>query len=108
MRPVCGSRIRDRATSGLVAPRAAAALDGGVPPSPADFERMWSDLAPIGRSASSGGYFRQPFTPAERELSDWFREQAAARGLRLESDAIGNLVAWWDPDAAVVREQAAP
>jgi beta-ureidopropionase / N-carbamoyl-L-amino-acid hydrolase len=92
----------------MVARCAPAALDGGVPPTPADFERMWSDLAPVGRSASSGGYFRQPFTPAERELSDWFREQAAARSLRLESDATGNLVAWWDPDAAVVREQTAP
>jgi len=80
-----------------VAPRAAAALDGGVAPTPDDFERMWSDLAPIGRSASSGGYFRQPFTQPERELSDWFREQAVARGLRLESDTTGNLVGWWDP-----------
>lgn len=35
---------------------------------PDDFERMWSDLAPIGRSATSGGYFRQPFLSAEREL----------------------------------------
>ena len=69
---------------------------------------MWSDLAPIGRSASSGGYFRQPFTQPERELADWFREQAAARGLSLESDATGNLVAWWDPDEGVVREQTAP
>ena len=51
-----------------------------------DFERMWSDLAPVGRSASSGGYFRQPFTQPERELSDWFREQAAARDLELEAD----------------------
>jgi N-carbamoyl-L-amino-acid hydrolase len=64
---------------------------------------MWSDLAPIGRSASSGGYFRQPFTQPERELSDWFREQAAARNLRLESDATGNLAAWWDPPSGVVR-----
>ncbi|HEX5090960.1 MAG TPA: allantoate amidohydrolase [Nocardioides sp.] len=63
---------------------------------PDDFERMWSDLAPIGRSARSGGYFRQPFTQPERELTDWFRGQATARGLRLESDATGNLVAWWD------------
>jgi beta-ureidopropionase / N-carbamoyl-L-amino-acid hydrolase len=74
-----------------------------VPPSPADFERMWSDLAPVGRSAGSGGYFRQPFTQPERELSDWFREQAAARGLRLESDLTGNLVAWWDPEAGADR-----
>jgi N-carbamoyl-L-amino-acid hydrolase len=63
---------------------------------PDDFERMWSDLAPIGRSAGSGGYFRQPFTAPERELADWFRSQASARGLRLASDATGNLVAWWD------------
>ena len=77
-----------------MAPDAAAALDGVVPD---DFERMWSDLAPVGRSARSGGYFRQPFTPPERELADWFRGQAQARGLTLEADDTGNLVAWWDP-----------
>ena len=60
-----------------------------------DFERMWSDLAPVGRSATSGGYFRQPFTAPERELDSWFREQAQARGLEVEEDATGNLVAWW-------------
>ena len=32
---------------------------------PDDFEQMWAALAPLGRSAASGGYFRQPFTPAE-------------------------------------------
>ncbi len=67
------------------------------PSVPDDFERMWADLAPVGRSASSGGYFRQPFTTPERELSTWFTEQAAARSLRLESDPFGNVVAWWDP-----------
>jgi N-carbamoyl-L-amino-acid hydrolase len=67
------------------------------PSVPDDFERMWADLAPVGRSASSGGYFRQPFTTPERELSAWFTEQAAARSLRLESDPFGNVVAWWDP-----------
>jgi N-carbamoyl-L-amino-acid hydrolase len=71
-----------------------------------DFERMWSDLAPVGRSSSSGGYFRQPFTSPERELSDWFREQAAARGLAVESDATGNLVAWWDPTGRLPRTGA--
>jgi N-carbamoyl-L-amino-acid hydrolase len=65
---------------------------------------MWSDLAPIGRSVSSGGYFRQPFTQPERELFDWFREQATARSLRLESDATGNLVAWWDKPAGMVPD----
>ena len=66
------------------------------PSVPDDFERMWADLAPVGRSSTSGGYFRQPFTSPERELSVWFAEQAAARSLRLESDPFGNLVAWWD------------
>ncbi|MBO0845898.1 MAG: allantoate amidohydrolase [Nocardioides sp.] len=57
---------------------------------------MWSDLAPVGRSAHSGGYFRQPFAAAERELDAWFVEQVSARGLRLETDAFGNRIAWWD------------
>jgi N-carbamoyl-L-amino-acid hydrolase len=60
-----------------------------------DFERMWRDLAPVGRSASSGGYFRQPFTSAEREATAWFLEQCEARGLDVERDRFGNLVAWW-------------
>ena len=57
----------------------------------ADFEQMWRDLAPVGRSAASGGYFRQPFAAAEREALAWFREQAQARGLRLETDRFGNV-----------------
>ncbi|MGB0101868.1 MAG: allantoate amidohydrolase [Nocardioides sp.] len=66
---------------------------------PDDFERMWGDLAPIGRSPRSGGYFRQPFESAERELADWFVEQCAVRGLRVESDDFGNVVGWWDVGA---------
>lgn len=61
------------------------------------FESLWRDLAPIGRSPSSGGYFRQPWESAEEELRAWFAEQAAARGLTLETDAMGNQVAWWRP-----------
>ncbi len=63
---------------------------------PEDFEQMWADLAPVGRSAASGGYFRQPFASAERELAAWFEEQATARGLRLDRDPFGTVVAWWD------------
>ena len=70
------------------------------------FERMWRDLAPIGRSQVSGGYFRQPWTAAELELRDWFREQAAARDLMVEEDPFGNLVAWWRPGASEVEEVA--
>lgn len=63
---------------------------------PDDFERMWADLAPVGRSARTGGYFRQPFTAPERELAAWFEEQCAARGLRVEADGFGNVVGWWE------------
>jgi beta-ureidopropionase / N-carbamoyl-L-amino-acid hydrolase len=74
---------------------------------PDDFERMWADLAPVGRSASSGGYFRQPFASAERELAAWFVEQCEARGLRVETDEIGNAVGWWDiPGDSEVEEVA--
>ena len=59
------------------------------------FEQMWADIAPIGRSASTGGYFRQPFTSAEGELRDWFRQAAESRGFKVEIDPIGNLVAEW-------------
>ncbi|HEX6246840.1 MAG TPA: allantoate amidohydrolase [Nocardioidaceae bacterium] len=62
-----------------------------------DFETMWRELAPIGRSASSGGYFRQPFTSAEREMHAWFLEQCRARDLDIETDLVGNVVASWSP-----------
>src|SRR4051812_6563734 len=65
-------------------------------PVPDDFERMWADLAPVGRSAASGGYFRQPFTPPETELRAWFVKQCGARDLRVEQDGFGNVVGWWD------------
>ncbi|MDP3966863.1 MAG: allantoate amidohydrolase [Nocardioides sp.] len=69
--------------------------------SPPDLDRMWADLLPVGRTAASGGYLRQPFTTAERECAAWFREQAAVRGLDLEQDGNGNLIAWWRPDGLV-------
>ncbi len=64
------------------------------------FESMWRDLTPVGRSASSGGYFRQPWTSAESELRSWFAEAALSRGLELETDGMGNQVAWWRPSGA--------
>lgn len=70
------------------------------------FETMWRDLAPIGRSASSGGYFRQPWTSAESELRAWFTQEALDRGLELETDAMGNQVAWWRPRVATPDEEA--
>lgn len=63
---------------------------------PDHFEEMWRAIAPVGRAERSGGYFRQPFGSAERELDGWFVEQAEARGLRVEADPFGNRIAWWD------------
>ena len=74
-------------------------------PTSAGFEEMWGDLAPVGRSASSGGYYRQPWASAESELRAWFAEQCAARGLAVETDGVGNQVAWWEP-APTVEEGA--
>ncbi|HEX4687927.1 MAG TPA: allantoate amidohydrolase [Nocardioides sp.] len=63
---------------------------------PDHFEQMWRAVEPLGRSRDSGGYFRQPFASAERELDAWFVEQAEARGLRVSRDPFGNRIAWWD------------
>jgi N-carbamoyl-L-amino-acid hydrolase len=60
------------------------------------FEAMWRDLQPIGRSSTSGGYFRQPFLSAETELRAWFEAACADRGLTVSSDVLGNQVAWWE------------
>jgi len=70
-----------------------------------DFEQMWRDLAPIGRSATTGGYNRLPWHAAELELRAWFREAAGARGLEVEEDPFGNLVAWWEPEGDGPRGQ---
>jgi N-carbamoyl-L-amino-acid hydrolase len=70
------------------------------------FERMWHDLAPVGRSASSGGYFRQPFGAAERECHAWFLEECARRDLEVRSDGNGNTIAWWHPElGGIVRDE---
>ena len=65
------------------------------------FDRLWDDLAPVGRSGSTGGYRRYAWTPADATLREWFAAQAAARGLDLVTDRAGNQWAWWgDPDAS--------
>lgn len=67
------------------------------------FDRMWSDLRSVGRSRTSGGYFRQAFGSAERECHAWFVEQARVRGLAVEHDGNGNVVAWWRPPECAER-----
>ncbi|EDY44393.1 N-carbamoyl-L-amino acid hydrolase [Streptomyces sp. SPB074] len=66
---------------------------------------MWDTLAPLGRDKDSGGYRRFAWTPADRDVRDWFRQQAADRGLVYEEDRNGNQWAWLGdpegPDAVV-------
>jgi beta-ureidopropionase / N-carbamoyl-L-amino-acid hydrolase len=65
------------------------------------FDRLWDDLAPVGRERSTGGYRRYAWTRADATLREWFAGQAAARGLDLVVDRAGNQWAWWgDPDAS--------
>lgn len=58
------------------------------------FQGMWRELAPIGRHSGSGGYRRYAWTAADAECREWFRAQAEARGLVLETDRNGNQWAW--------------
>ncbi|MET8865446.1 allantoate amidohydrolase [Nonomuraea sp. NPDC004580] len=67
---------------------------------PPSFQEMWAELLPVGRHAGSGGYRRFAWTSADAECRGWFREQAAARGLDVETDRNGNQWAWLgDPSA---------
>ncbi|WP_067186577.1 allantoate amidohydrolase [Microtetraspora niveoalba] len=58
---------------------------------------MLDALADIGRSARTGGYRRDAWSPADLELREWFRQEAGRRGLDLDEDRNGNLWAWWRP-----------
>ena len=66
----------------------------------AAFDRMWDDLAGLGRHPGTGGYRRYAWTREDADLREWFAGEAAARGLDLVADRAGNLWAWWgNPDA---------
>ncbi|GAB1508844.1 allantoate amidohydrolase [Actinophytocola sp. KF-1] len=61
-------------------------------------------IGDVGRDRTRGGYSRHVFDPAERELREWFVEQAQRRDLAVRCDRNGNLWAWWGepgPDAIV-------
>ncbi len=64
------------------------------------FHAMWRSLRPIGRSAATGGYRRYAWTGADADCRLWFRMQAEARRLDVETDRNGNQWAWLgDPTA---------
>ncbi|MFI8522523.1 allantoate amidohydrolase [Streptomyces sp. NPDC085481] len=61
---------------------------------------MWTSLRPIGRSDATGGYRRYAWTGADADCRLWFRMQAEARRLDVETDRNGNQWAWLgDPTA---------
>ena len=59
------------------------------------FADTWTDLADIGRDRTTGGYRRFAWTAADRQLREWFTDQASRRGMSTEQDRNGNLWAWW-------------
>ncbi|GAB2494398.1 allantoate amidohydrolase [Streptosporangium sandarakinum] len=62
------------------------------------FDEMWGAIEHLGRDGRTGGYLRDAWSPADRELREWFRQEAERRGLDLREDRNGNLWAWWgDP-----------
>jgi beta-ureidopropionase / N-carbamoyl-L-amino-acid hydrolase len=64
------------------------------------FDRMWADLAPVGRDATTGGYRRYAWTGTDAVLREWFRGEAERRRMDVVPDRAGNLWAWTaDPDA---------
>jgi N-carbamoyl-L-amino-acid hydrolase len=64
------------------------------------FAALWRSLEPIGRSASTSGYLRYAWSPAELSCREWFTEEAYDRDLTVETDPNGNLWAWWGDPAA--------
>lgn len=64
-----------------------------------EFDRMWSELSPIGRDGGSGGYRRFAWTREDHTLREWFAGECARLGLDLTEDRMGNQWAWWgNPD----------
>ncbi|WP_344667444.1 allantoate amidohydrolase [Catenulispora yoronensis] len=58
---------------------------------------MWRSLLPLGLNPDTGGYRRFAWNTADLACREWFRTEAAARGLDMETDRNGNLWAWWGP-----------
>lgn len=79
------------------APRDPRGASAGTSPT---FHAMWRSLSGIGRDAASGGYRRYAWTAADADCRLWFRMQAEARRLDVETDRNGNQWAWLGDPAA--------
>jgi len=65
-----------------------------------NINEVLAGLAAIGLNAETQGYRRFSWTPVDRELRQWFVEQARTRHLRIEKDRNANLWAiMGDPEA---------
>ncbi|MER7519064.1 allantoate amidohydrolase [Streptomyces sp. NPDC126499] len=64
------------------------------------FHALWRSLRPLGRSDATGGYRRYAWTAADADCRLWFRMQAEARRLDVETDRNGNQWAWLGDPAA--------
>jgi len=62
------------------------------------FDRLWTELEPIGRHPGTGGYRRFAYGVAELECREWFVSTATDRSLDVTTDRNGNLWAWWVPE----------
>lgn len=87
------------------APHASPALPTAAEPAAATVSGLLRDIADVGRDSARGGYSRPVFSSAETELRSWFTEQAARRGLDVQTDQNGIIWAWWDT-AAGTRQDA--
>jgi N-carbamoyl-L-amino-acid hydrolase len=52
---------------------------------------LLAEIADTGADRQRGGYSRPVFSPAERDLGDWFAQHATRRGLDLHTDRNGIL-----------------
>ncbi|KAB1663921.1 allantoate amidohydrolase [Pseudoclavibacter sp. CFCC 13611] len=57
---------------------------------------LLAEIHEIGRDSERGGYTRPVFSEPERQLTEWFVDQARRRGLDVETDGNGITWAWWD------------
>lgn len=65
------------------------------------FDALWSELEPVGRDGSTGGYRRFSWSREDHTLREWFLGECAALGLDVVEDRAGNQWAWWgNPDDA--------
>jgi len=70
-----------------------------------DANALLAEIVGIGLDPA-GGYARPVFSPAERELREWFVAHATRRGLDVETDRNGILWAWWDAEGTTDRSGA--